>query len=48
MLLAVAIALFVLWIVVRVFFKVAHSAIHLILLIAVVAIAFHFFRAAKP
>ena len=48
MILAVAIALIVLWIVVRVFFKVAHFSIHLILLIAVIALAVHFFHAAKP
>jgi hypothetical protein len=47
MMLGVAIALLVLWIILRVFFRVARMSIHLILLIAVIAIAVHFFRAAK-
>lgn len=46
MMLGIAVALLVLWILLRVFFKVARMSIHLILLIAVIAIALHFLRAA--
>jgi hypothetical protein len=46
MMLGIAVALVVLWILLRVFFKVARMSIHLILLIAVIAIAVHFLRAA--
>jgi len=44
MMLSVAIALIVLWLLVRLFFKVATWSIHLILLVAVIALALHFLR----
>jgi len=46
MMLGIAIALIVLWLFLRLFFKVARWSIHLILVIAVIAIAVHFLRAA--
>jgi len=46
MMLGIAIALIVLWLLLRLFVKVAKWSIHLILLVAVIAIALHFLRAA--
>ena len=45
MFLGIAIALLVLWLVIRVFFKVTKGIVHVALLIAVVALAIHFLRA---
>jgi len=45
MMLGIAIALIVLWIVLRLFFKFARWSIHVILLIAIIALALHFLRA---
>jgi hypothetical protein len=47
MALDVAIALIVLWIVIRIFFKVTKWVIHLALLVAVVALAVHFLNAPR-
>lgn len=44
MTLGIAIALIVLWIVIRVFFKVTKWVIHLVLLVGVCALAVHFLR----
>jgi hypothetical protein len=44
MTLGIAIALIVLWLVIRVFFKVTRWVVHLVLLIAVCALAVHFLR----
>jgi hypothetical protein len=46
MMLGIAIALLVLWLLLRLFFKVAKWSIHIILVVAVIAIALHFLRAA--
>ncbi|MGH7616606.1 MAG: DUF5670 family protein [Gemmatimonadaceae bacterium] len=45
MTLGIAVALIVLWFVIRVFFKVTKWVIHLVLLVAVCALAFHYIRA---
>lgn len=46
MTLGIAIALIVLWIVIKVFFKVTKWTIHLVLLVAVCVFALHFLRTA--
>lgn len=48
MFLIIACILFVLWLLGVVFFRITKGVIHIVLIIAIIAIVLHFVRAARP